>query len=158
MFTQGSRSGPLVVLRVPDEDAMPEGTSWGGGDLPGTTIATPADIMRLAEGMTWLASRMLRTNKQKTSAKEAEDDTGAKGTKLVRTHPPERPVNNYITQMRGEYSARPLVSIARVPPMDDVGDINFIHGYDPETGLYHDQTPVFDVPADPSSVFAIQKK
>ena len=52
-FTLGDRTGPLVILRVPDKDALPPETRWEG-DLPGTTLATPADVMLRAERMTWM--------------------------------------------------------------------------------------------------------
>ena len=47
------RTGPLVILRVPDKDALPPETRWEG-DLPGTTLATPADVMLRAERITWM--------------------------------------------------------------------------------------------------------
>ena len=43
-FSLGDPTGPLVILRVPDEDALPSNTQWEG-DLPGTTLATPPDVM-----------------------------------------------------------------------------------------------------------------
>ena len=51
-FTLGDPTGPLVILRVPDKEALPPGTRWEG-DLPGTTLATPADIMQRAERLVW---------------------------------------------------------------------------------------------------------
>ena len=136
-YTLGGQSGPLGFLRVPDGNTMPEGASWEG-DLPGTTLAMPADIVQCAERITWLAPR------------GAKDKTGAKTTKLVRIHSPRPFVTDYIVQMRGRYGARRLVGIARVPRMDDQGEIHSISGYDRQTGLFHDQTPIFDVLPDPS--------
>jgi hypothetical protein len=52
-YTLGDPTGPLVILRVPDKDALPPETRWEG-DLPGTTLATPADIMQRAERICWM--------------------------------------------------------------------------------------------------------
>jgi hypothetical protein len=66
-YTLGDPSGPLVILRVPDADALPPETRWEG-DLPGTTLARPADIMQRAERLVWRQrgggksqSRLVRT-------------------------------------------------------------------------------------------------
>ncbi len=131
-FTLGDPTGPLVILRVPDKDALPPETRWEG-DLPGTTLATPADIMQRAEQLEW---------KQRAGGKSAN--------RVVRTHPPRGFVADYLTQMRGQYGAPPLRGIVRVPRIDDLGEIHFVLGYDPETGLFHDKSPIFDVPLNPS--------
>ena len=123
-FTLGDPAGPLVVLRVPDEDAVPPAARWEG-DLPGATLATPADIMQRAERLIWQVP---------------------KGAKLVRSHPPRQFVADYLVQMRGQYGALPLRGIARVPHIDDQGEIRFTSGYDGQTGLFHDGSSVFDVP------------
>jgi putative DNA primase/helicase len=123
------RGGPLAILRVPDKEALEVGVRWEG-DLPGTTLATSADIMERAERIKWM-----RTNKDGF---------------LHRARPPRDFVNDYLTQMRGRYRARVLRGTARVPRIDDNGDIHFISGFDPTTGLYHDRTPTFDVPDTPS--------
>src|SRR5579862_3260156 len=52
-FTLGDPSGPLVILRVPDESTLPSLASWGG-DLPGTTLATAADIIERAQTIPWV--------------------------------------------------------------------------------------------------------
>jgi putative DNA primase/helicase len=52
--------------------------------------------------------------------------------------------------MRSKYGARPLTGISRVPRIDDDGQIHFVAGYDPQTGLYHDQTPAFSVSSTPT--------
>ena len=52
-YTLGDPTGPLVILRVPDKDALPPETRWEG-DLPGTTLAAPADVMERAERMIWM--------------------------------------------------------------------------------------------------------
>ena len=131
-FTLGDPSGPLVILRVPDKDALPANTRWEG-DLPGTTLAMPADIMQRAERLVW---------KQRGGGKS----TG----RLLHTHPPRPFVADYLTQMRGRYGALPLRGIVRVPRIDDKGEVHFISGYDPQTGLFHDRSPVFDIPLNPS--------
>ena len=131
-FTLGDPTGPLVVLRVPEKDALPLGTRWEG-DLPGTTLAKPPDIMQRAEGLVW---------KQRGGGKSQ--------SRLVRTHPPRPFVADYLIQMRGQYGAPPLRGIVRVPRIDDNGEIHFISGYDPHTGLFHDRSPVFEVPQNPS--------
>jgi len=131
-------SGFLSILRVPDQDTYSPPTRrddelasirWDG-DLPGTTLATVPDIMERAERLKWL-----KPCKQGT----------------VRIHPPQNFVANYLQQMRGRYAARVLRGIARVPRIDDDGQIHFPSGYDATTRLYHDKTPTFDVPASPSA-------
>ena len=52
-YTLGDPSGPLVILRVPDKEALPPETRWEG-DLPGTTLAAPADVMERAERIIWM--------------------------------------------------------------------------------------------------------
>ena len=131
-FTLGDPTGPLVILRVPDKDALPANTRWDG-DLPGTTLAMPADIMQRAEQLVW---------KQRGGGKS----TG----RLSHTHPPRPFVADYLTQMRGQYGALPLRGIVRVPRIDDKGEVHFISGYDPQTGLFHDRSPVFDISLNPS--------
>jgi hypothetical protein len=132
-FTLGDPSGPLVILRAPEKEALPSNTRWEG-DLPGTTLAKPADIMQRAEQLVW---------KQRAGGK------GSAG-RLSHTHPPRPFVAEYLTQMRGQFGARALRGIVRVPRIADSGEIHFISGYDPQTGLFHDRSPVFDVPPKPS--------
>jgi hypothetical protein len=126
-FTLGDPAGPLVILRAPDKDGLPRDTQWEG-DLPGTTLATPADIMQRAEELEWQQRRKGR---------------------LVRTHPPRAFINDYLPQMRGQYEALPLRGIARVPRIDDSGEVHFVSGYDPQTGLFHDKPLTFDLPLKP---------
>jgi hypothetical protein len=131
-FTLGDSAGPLVILRVPDKDALPTETQWEG-DLPGTTLAMSADIMQRAEQLEW------------------RQRAGGKGVnRVIRTHPPRAFVGDYLIQMRGQYGARPLRGVVRVPRIDDDGDIHFVSGYDPQTWLFHDKAPTFDVPPKPS--------
>jgi hypothetical protein len=131
-FTLGGPTGPLAILRVPDKDALPANTRWES-DLPGTTLALPADIMQRAEQLAWM-----------------QRAGGNGGVRFVRRRPPRDFIADYITQMRGQYGARPLRGIVRVPRINDDGEIHFISGYDAETGLFHDRSPKFDVPANPS--------
>ena len=128
-FTLGDPTGPLVILRVPDKDALPKKTRWEG-DLPGTTLAMPADVMERAERIKWMRK--------------------GDGGRFYRARPPRDFVSDYLTQMRGQYGARALRSIVRVPRIDDDGSIHFVPGYDPQTGLFHDRSPTFDVPLKPS--------
>jgi putative DNA primase/helicase len=127
-FTLGDPAGPLTILRVPDEKTLPAATRWEG-DLPGTTLATPADIMQRAERLTWMRKSEGR---------------------LVRTRPPRDFITDYLTQKRGQYGAPPLRGVVRVPHIDDSGEIRFVSGYDSQTGLFHDKSPAFDVPSKPS--------
>jgi hypothetical protein len=127
-FTLGDPSGPLVILRKPEEDTLPSDTKWQG-DLPATTLAKSADIMMRAERLTWL---------QRAGGKSDE--------RFVRTGPPRAFVNDYLDQMRGQYSASPLVAVVRIPRIDDAGAIHFTPGYDGKTGLFHDRVPGFYVP------------
>ena len=128
-YTLGDPTGPLVILRVPEEKGeLPAGVRWEG-DLPGTTLAASADVMQRAERLRWMRK-------------------GQFG--LYRARPPRDFINDYQTQKLGEYGARPLRGIVRVPRIDDSGEIQFVSGYDQTTGLYHDRSPTFDVPANPS--------
>ena len=128
-YTLGDQTGPLAILRVPDKEELPPETRWEG-DLPGTTLAAPPDVMLRAERISW----MRRNNKGF----------------LYRARPPRDFVSDYLTQMRGKYGARPLLGVVRVPRIDDDGNIHFVSGYDPETGLFRDRSPTFDVPLNPS--------
>ena len=92
-------------------------------------IADSADVMQRAERITWMRD-------------------GQWGPYRIR--PPRDFIADYLIQMQARYDARPLRGIARLPRIDDSGDIHFISGYDPVTGLYHDRSPTFDVPAKPS--------
>jgi hypothetical protein len=131
-FTLGDPTGPLVILRVPKKEQLHPKTKWEG-DLPGTTLATPADIMQRAERLKWLQR------------------TGGKGEgRFVRTGPPRAFVTEWLQQLRGQYRASPLQGITRVPRIDDNGIIHFISGYDPITGLFHDRLTSFHVPLKPS--------
>jgi putative DNA primase/helicase len=127
-YTLGDPTGPLVILRIPEKDALPPATRWEG-DLPGTTLAAPADIMERAERLTWMKQ-------------------GQWGP--YRIFPPRNFIGDYLIQMRGLYGARPLRSIVRVPRIDDSGNIHLDPGYDAHTGLFHDRSPTFDVPPKPS--------
>jgi hypothetical protein len=127
-YTLGDPSGPLMILRVPDKEDLPAETRWEG-DLPGTTLAAPADVMERAERLTWMR----------------EDQWGP-----YRIRPPRDFVTDYLTQMRGRYGARPLRSIVRMPRIDDKGEIHFTSGYDRQTGLFHDKSPSFNVLPNPS--------
>lgn len=119
-------SDVLAILRTADPATQIASTQWGS-DLPALTLATVADTMEIAERIQW-----------------------TKHGKSGRRHPPRNFVADYLQQMRGRYGARKLRGIARVPRIDDNGDIHFVAGYDDATRLYHDQTPTFVVPPAPS--------
>jgi hypothetical protein len=131
-FTLGSPTGPLVIQRVPDKEALPSSTTWDG-DLPGTTLALTADIIERAERLRWMQR------------------AGGKGEdRFNHTSPPRTFVGDYLQQMRGRYAAPPLRGVGRVPRIDDTGNIHFISGYDPKTGLYYDRLPSFHIALTPS--------
>jgi hypothetical protein len=90
-YTLGDPTGPLVILRVPVKEAFPSETRWEG-DLPGTTLAAPADVMERAEQIIWMRE-------------------GRSGP--YRSRPPRDFIADYLTQMRGRYQARPLRVIRR---------------------------------------------
>jgi hypothetical protein len=123
-YCLGRPTGPLVILRVPENSELPDGNAWGG-DIPGTTLASSPDIMLRAERITWIRQ-------------------GRKGN-YYRSRPPRDFINDYLTQKQGLYGARPLIGIVRVPRIDDDGTIQFISGYDPQTGLFNDRPTTFDV-------------
>jgi hypothetical protein len=131
-------AGPLVILRVPNACSLPSEARWDG-DLPATTLATPADIMERAEKLSW----MFRTG-------------GRGGERWKRGSPPRQFVADYLVQMRSKYGARVLTGISRVPRINDKGHVHFVAGYDSQTGLYHDQTPAFGVPAAPTRYDALK--
>jgi hypothetical protein len=126
-FTLGDT---LVILRVPDRQAS-EFERWGS-DLPGTSRALPADIIERAEKLSWMTP------------------VGGKGDRRYkRAKPPRDFCTDYITQRRGRYGARPLVSISRVPFMRDDGSIENRIGYDANTGTFHDRAPSLIIPQSP---------
>jgi hypothetical protein len=127
-FTLGDT---LVILRVPDRQAS-EFERWGS-DLPGTSRALPADVIERAEKLSWMTP------------------VGGKGDRRYkRTKPPRDFCTDYITQRRGRYGARPLVSISRVPFMRDDGSIENRIGYDANTGTFHDRAPNLIIRQSPS--------
>jgi hypothetical protein len=127
----------LVILRIPSQSDLPPDTDWAA-DFPGTTPALPADIMERAERLDW------------------RQPAGGKGNmRLVRTHPPRQFINDYLVQMRDRYGAQPLTGIARTAVIASSGKVRFHMGYDPETGLYQDQTPTFELPDNPSRPDAV---
>src|SRR5260370_30314235 len=104
-FTLGDPTGPLVILRVPAKDTLPQETKWEG-DLPGTTLATPADIMLRAERLKWMQSA-----------------GGKSETRIIRTGPQRAFVTDYIPHVRGQYAAAPLRGTVRVPRIVDTGQV-----------------------------------
>jgi putative DNA primase/helicase len=124
-FTLGDRSGPLVILRVPSEEVLPSETKWEG-DLPGTTLATPADVVERAQRIPW--------------------HRRGKGQGLHRIHAPRLFASDYLVQMRGRYGAPVLTGISRVPAIEDDGSVRFPSGHDHLTGLYYDRPIKFEIP------------
>jgi hypothetical protein len=131
-FTLGDRSGPLIILRKPDQDALPSDTFWDE-DLPGATLATPADIVMRAERLQWY-----------------QRAGGNSESHYRRTLVPRGFAKEYLEQMRGQYAASPFRGIVRVPRIDGHGVIHFTPGYDRQTGLFHDSVPGFFVPSAPT--------
>jgi putative DNA primase/helicase len=131
-FTLGDRSGPLIILRKPDQDALPSDTFWDE-DLPGATLATPADIVMRAERLQWY-----------------QRAGGNSESHYRRTLVPRGFAKEYLEQMRGQYAASPFRGIVRVPRIDGHGVIHFTPGYDRQTGLFHDNVPGFFVPSAPT--------
>ena len=126
-FTSGEK---LVILRVPDRN-KPGLERWSG-DLPGTTLALPPDVIERAEKLTWMTR------------------TGGRGQSWSRGKPPRDFCTDYITQRRSRYGARPLVGIARVPHMRDDGSVRTEIGYDPETGIFVDRAPKLAIQESPT--------
>ena len=124
-FTLGDRGGPLIILRVPKEELLPSETKWEG-DLPGTTLATAADVVERAQRIDWYRP--------------------GKGEGRVRIHAPRLFASDYLVQRRGRYGARVLTGISRVPPIEDDGTVGFLSGHDAHTGLYYDRPVEFDIP------------
>jgi len=124
------RPGPLGdSFACQNKNALPPNTRWEG-DLTGTTLATPADIMQRAERLKWNA---------------------IENNRLVRAHPPRAFIHDYLPQMRGQYAAAPFDGHrARATYRPITARFTSFRGYDPHTGLFHDRSPTFDVPAAPS--------
>jgi hypothetical protein len=117
----------LAILRVPQDGTVPDDVLWKG-DLPATTVARAADIIERAERLTWM--------------KPSPGTTA----KFKRSHVPREFCADYLVQRRGTYKARPLLGLARVPYIDDNGDIDFNPGYNSTTAVFHDRMPQFNVP------------
>ena len=128
----------LVILRVPNREALPPGVTWDG-DLPSTTPALAADIMERAQRGAWFFR------------------SGGKGTdRFYRGMPPRAFCADYLIQMQARYGARTLTGIARVPYMPDNGEILANEGYCPLTGVFRDQSPVLCVPHNPTRRLALR--
>jgi hypothetical protein len=65
--------------------------------------------------------------------------------RAYRVHPPRLFVGDYIQQVGGQ-GARPLRGLARLPHIDDNGNVRCFTGYDPETGLYNDKPIELAIP------------
>jgi hypothetical protein len=124
-FALGDPGGPLVILRVPEDEVLPSATRWEG-DMPGTTLATPADIVERAQKLKWYRR--------------------GKSGGLVRIHAPRSFANDYLVQMRGRYGAPVLIGVSRVPAIEGNGAIRFLSGHELRSGLYYDRPVAFDVP------------
>jgi hypothetical protein len=127
-YTLGEPTGPLVILRAPNKDALPPKTKWEG-DLPGTTLAMTADIMQRAERLKWMQRGGGKSESEAPPAtgRRPEAGTAAAGSqssgpktqsgskRVDRTGPPRAFVGDYLIQMRGQYGAPPFWALHGSP-------------------------------------------
>jgi hypothetical protein len=127
---EGDNVSPLVILRKPVFKRNSRLRLRWDSSLPATSIATVADLMPAADRIEW--------------------QQPAKNGTLIRVFPPRPLISDYLCSRRGRFGARPLLGVARVPIMEDNGDIRVVRGYDEQTGLYFDQTVELNIPDDPT--------
>jgi hypothetical protein len=136
-----SPGAAVLFPRIVDQDASaPEGMTLGvidECDMPVMLETTDADILYLADQDHWLGYSPGR-------AKEDEKP------KLRRIHAPAETCKNYLKLSRAKMAIRQLNGLARVPIIDDAGNLDFGVGYHEATGVFRDRTPVLDVPDNPT--------
>ena len=124
-----SRSAAGVVVATPavrDE-----------GDMPAMLETTDADVMLLADQDYWMGQE------------QGRPAAGTK-TKTKRVHASGSACRLYMNSGRARAGFRPLLGLARVPIIDDAGNIDFGTGYHEATGIFRDRTPMLNVPERPT--------
>jgi hypothetical protein len=106
-------------------------------DMPVMLETTDADVLYLADQDHWLGYSPRRV---------AEGGQ----PKLRRVHAPTETCKNYLKLSRAKMGIRQLNGLARVPIIDDAGNLDFSVGYHEATGVFRDRTPILDVPDSPT--------
>jgi hypothetical protein len=131
-FQSGSR---LVSLRLPDASRLLPGVV-SDGDMPTMLPTTSADVLYLADRDIWRGHSPGRA--------------GDRGPKFRRIPVPRNVCKDYLELSRTKTGIRRLRGLARVPIIDDAGDIDFSEGYHAATGVFRDRTPNLNVPQSPT--------
>ena len=129
---------PQIVDRDPSASSGgPTPAVMDEGDMPVMLETTDADVVYLADHDHWLGYMPGRV---------AE---GGK-PKLRRVHAPPDTCKLYLRLSRTKAGFRQLNGLARVPIIDDAGNLDFGVGYHTATGIFRDRTPVLNVPDNPT--------
>jgi hypothetical protein len=136
-----SPGAALLFHRIVDRDASaPGGVALGVTDecdMPVMLETGDADIAFLADLDIWMGSSQGRV---------AEGGQ----PKLKRVHAPTETCKSYLKLSRPKMGFRQLNGLARVPIIDDAGNLDFGVGYHQATGVFRDRTPALDVPDRPT--------
>jgi hypothetical protein len=106
-------------------------------DMPVMLETTDADVLYLADQDHWLGY---------SPGRVAEGEK----PKPRRVHAPTETCKNYLKLSRTKVGIRQLNGLARVPIIDDAGNLDFSVGYHEATGIFRDRTPVLNVPDNPT--------
>jgi hypothetical protein len=106
-------------------------------DVPVMLETTDADVIYFADRDHWWGY---------SPGRVAEGEK----RKLRRVHAPADTCKLYMKLSRAKVGIRPLNGLARVPIIDDAGNLDFGVGYHEATAIFRDRTPVLDVPDNPT--------
>lgn len=106
------------------------------GDMPAMLETTDADVMLLADQDYWMSNEQGRPTAGKSKTK--------------RVHASGAACRLYVNSARARTGFRPLLGLARVPIIDDAGNLDFGIGYHEATGIFRDRTPLLDIPDNPT--------
>jgi Primase C terminal 2 (PriCT-2)/RepB DNA-primase from phage plasmid len=106
-------------------------------DMPVILETTDADVLYLADLDHWMGYAPGRV---------AE----GKEPKPTRKHAPVETCKLYLKLSRAKLGFRPLLGLARVPIIDDAGNLDFGEGYHEATGIFRDRTPKLNIPDNPT--------
>ena len=146
-FQSGDR---LISLRIPPPVAvlfphLVDKDETGGttpaitdeGDMPVMLETTSADVLFITDVDHWMGYVSGRVEK----GKERE---------FRRIRPTTETCIQYLKLSRAKIGIRPLLGLARVPIINNKGDLDFNTGYHEATGIFRDRVPILDVPDNPT--------